>query len=247
MINKVVAANWKMNKTAAEAQIWASGLIESLDEIPSDVQVIVAAPAIYLRELGQKFRDQPRVKIAAQNCHHEQKGAYTGEISPSMLRSVGVDYCIIGHSERRSMFLETNELISLKVKACLEVNLTPIVCVGETLAERESGYHYGVITEQITAALTFANPEKPIIIAYEPVWAIGTGISATNEQAAEMHALILGLLAQYNFTNTPVLYGGSCNDGNAAALFSMPGISGGLVGTAALNIRSFVRITQSFS
>jgi len=245
-MSKVVAANWKMNKTAAEAQIWTSQLIESLSEIPADVQVIVAAPFLYIKELNVKFKDEPRVKLAAQNCHFEQKGAFTGEISPSMLRSVGVDYCLLGHSERRTHFCETDELVASKVKACQEVGIIPIVCVGETAQQRQDGYHQEVVAHQVQMAVSTSDLSKPLIFAYEPVWAIGTGINASNDQVADMHAHIRNVLLSLGVLAPTVLYGGSCNDGNASGIFAQQGIDGGLIGSAALNIRSFVRISQSF-
>lgn len=245
-MSKIVAANWKMNKTVAEAQIWTSQLIESLSEVPTDVQVIVAAPFLYIKELHVKFKDEPRVKLAAQNCHYEQKGAFTGEISPSMLRSIGVDYCIVGHSERRVIFGETNEVVAQKVKACQEVGIVPIICVGETAEQREAFVQGEVVAHQVQVALSAADLTKPLIFAYEPVWAIGTGLNASNEQVSDMHSHVRTLLNQMGVSVPTVLYGGSCNDGNAAGIFAQPGIDGGLIGSAALNIRSFVRITQSF-
>jgi triosephosphate isomerase len=191
------------------------------------------------------------VALSAQNCSQHDAGAYTGEISPAMLASMGVTHCIIGHSERRQYYGETNEIIREKVDACLKHGITPVFCCGETLAEREVGNHFSTVSTQIQQALFHLSAEHitGVVIAYEPVWAIGTGVTATNEQAEEMHAFIRSLVIEH-YTDTTansisILYGGSVNAANAAELFACPNVDGGLVGGASLKAADFTTIIQA--
>jgi triosephosphate isomerase len=191
------------------------------------------------------------VALSAQNCSQHDAGAFTGEISPAMLASMGVTHCIIGHSERRQYYGETNEIIREKVNACLKHGITPLFCCGETLAEREAGNHFSTVSTQIQQALFHLSAEHitGVVIAYEPVWAIGTGVTATNEQAEEMHAFIRGFVSQhYNQSaadSISILYGGSVNAANAAELFACPNVDGGLVGGASLKAADFTTIIQA--
>jgi triosephosphate isomerase len=189
--------------------------------------------------------------LSAQNCSQHDAGAYTGEISPAMLASMGVTHCIIGHSERRQYYGESNEIIREKVNACLKHSITPLFCCGETLAEREAGNHFSTVSTQIQQALFHLSAEHitGVVIAYEPVWAIGTGVTATNEQAEEMHAFIRSLVIEH-YTDTTansisILYGGSVNAANAAELFACPNVDGGLVGGASLKAADFTIIIQA--
>ena len=194
-----------------------------------------------------------RIRLAAQNCHQAEKGAYTGEISVKMIESVGADFVIIGHSERRQYFNETNELLAQKVAIVIKQGLTPIFCIGETQQERESNRHFDVIREQLREGLFHLVKAEfqQVIIAYEPVWAIGTGLTASPAQAQEMHAFIrseiAGIYNQEVADATSILYGGSCNPKNAPELFAQPDIDGGLIGGASLKARDFTDIAKVFN
>ena len=198
-----------------------------------------------------EFEEQ-QFNVGAQNCSAYDKGAYTGEVSAKMLKSLDVDYCIIGHSERRKYFGETNEILAEKINRVIENNMSPIYCVGEVLEERESGRHFEVVKEQLEKGLFHLDGDAiyDAIIAYEPVWAIGTGKTATPEQAQEIHAYIRGLIAEkYGkevAENTSILYGGSCKPSNAKELFANPDVDGGLIGGASLKAEDFVNIALSF-
>jgi triosephosphate isomerase len=244
---KVVAGNWKMNKTLADAQALAEGIKRELAEFP-EVEVILCPPFTALKTVGEAISDT-LIKLGAQNMHWEAAGAYTGEISPGMLRDVYCHYVILGHSERRTHFQETDEVVNRKVKAALAANLTPIVCVGETLAERDAGETQSVVKAQIAGSLAGLGKDLGrVIVAYEPVWAIGTGRTATPEQAQEVHAYIRGLLVGMDSAETAeamrIVYGGSVKAANAAELFAQPDIDGGLIGGASLEVRSFVEIAR---
>ena len=206
---------------------------------------------MYCHPLAQLIKST-NIKLGAQNCSEHSSGAYTGEVSASMLQSIGVNYVIIGHSERRIYFNETNQVIAKKINEAIRSNLQPIFCCGEQLAERETNNHFNIIENQLEEGLfhlSATNFEK-VIIAYEPVWAIGTGITATSNQAQEMHYFIRNLIAtKYNTTianNCSVLYGGSCNALNAKELFSEPDVDGGLIGGASLKATDFIEIANSF-
>jgi triosephosphate isomerase len=247
-MRKIIAANWKMNKTAGEAQVLLSQILENHESVPADVEMVLAVPFIYLKEFARKVHDLRGVKVAAQNCHFEQKGAFTGEISPSMLKSIGVDMCLVGHSERRQYFQEDDETVARKARACADLGITPIICVGENQHERDNGQQNQVVEKQLAAVLTNFPLEKSFLLAYEPVWAIGTGQNASPDEAQLMHAFIRGYISQMHamWAETPLLYGGSCNDSNAHSMFAQPDVNGGLVGSASLSATSFIRIAQSF-
>jgi triosephosphate isomerase len=248
----IVAGNWKMNKNFEEADNLIFDLVEFLREKPQEgTAVVVCPPALYL-ELATDHAQESDLFVGAQNVSEHEQGAYTGEISAGMLASMGVDYVIIGHSERRKYFGESHPVLAEKVNKALRHNVSPIFCCGELLPERESARHFDVVKKQLEESLfhldkvDFGN----VVVAYEPVWAIGTGVNATPEQAQEMHAYIRGLIgAKYGSEaaeNTTILYGGSCNAGNAAELFANPDVDGGLIGGASLKPDEFIRIIQSF-
>ncbi len=241
----ILAGNWKMHKDRAQALALVQALKNAVGEEQA-VEVIVAPPFPFL-ELSIAAAQGSRLKVAAQNCHHEAQGAFTGEVSAPMLRSVGVSHCIVGHSERRQYFGETDELVAKKIAALLALGLTPIYCCGERRADREAGRHQDIVTAQMKAALgAFSIDDlKKVVIAYEPVWAIGTGLNATPEQAQEMHAHIRALLRSHHedvARTVPILYGGSCKPDNAEAIFSRPDVNGGLIGGASLVAEQFVEL-----
>jgi triosephosphate isomerase len=247
---QIVAGNWKMNKTYEEGRDLAKEIVERLQ--PSETLVILAAPFIHLNSISHIIKGVSGLRLGAQNCHEAESGAYTGETSAPMLRSVGVEYVIIGHSERREYFGETDALLAAKVNAALAQGLTPIFCCGEKLDTREAGLHFQLVENQLKNALFHLSAEAfdRIVIAYEPVWAIGTGKTASPEQAQEMHAHIRSLVAQQygqEIANLmSILYGGSVNDSNATELFKQPDVDGGLVGGASLQAEAFVKIVNSF-
>ncbi|MEZ4888775.1 MAG: triose-phosphate isomerase [Chitinophagales bacterium] len=249
---KIVAGNWKMNKTAQEAVELTQAIAEGLQnvELNDYKQVIVCPPSLFL-SVVQNGTKNSKLQVGAQNCHQNDAGAYTGEISALMLQSLDIQYVILGHSERRSYFGETDELIKEKTDKALAYDLKVIYCCGEQLAVRETGAYFDLVKEQISTALFHLSPTQlqNVVIAYEPVWAIGTGVTASPEQAEEMHAFIRQLLAkQYNQETADamtILYGGSCKPSNAAALFSKPNVDGGLIGGAALEADSFLGIIEA--
>lgn len=224
--------------------------VEKLEQVKKgDALVIIAPPYTHLSKVSELVN---KVKLSAQNCASETSGAYTGEVSPVMLKSLGVEYVILGHSERRSYYNEDNELINKKVKLVLAEGLKPIFCCGEVLEERESGKHFDVVKEQISIGLNGLSMDdiNHVIIAYEPVWAIGTGVVASSGQAQEMHHFIRGFLAEM-FDGTvaddmSILYGGSCKPSNAEELFANPDVDGGLIGGAALKAEDFMAIANSY-
>ena len=252
MRQKIVAGNWKMNKNFSEAEELLDKIAEAQEEYNGGVQVIVCPPAIYLEMAVDYSEEYPAVLTGAQNVSQFVKGAYTGEISAAMLKSMGVSHCIVGHSERRKYFRETDAVIAEKIKNLLSSEITPIYCCGETLEERNQEIHFEVVADQISEALFHLTEEEmgEIIIAYEPVWAIGTGVNATPQQAQEMHDFIRRLvLDKYGndvANNLSILYGGSCNAQNAKELFSMPDVDGGLIGGASLVVEDFLAIRDSF-
>ncbi len=249
MRTKIVAGNWKMNKNLDEAMELAVELQEHQSDFPSDVQVIIAPPAIYLANL--EMIDEPCYQLSAQNCSHHDYGAFTGEISPAQLRHMGIKYCILGHSERRQYFHETDELIASKVDACLRNEISPIFCCGEMLEERKANTHFVTVLHQLEKALFHLDKKdmSKVIVAYEPVWAIGTGVTASSNEAQEMHAFIRETLRNHFGVEVAeqvkILYGGSVNAGNSAELFSNPDVDGGLVGGASLKARDFISIIKS--
>ena len=249
---QIVAGNWKMNNDLHEGRELTTAIKELQGEIPTDVTVILAPPFIHLTDLSREIMDTP-LKLSAQNCASEEKGAYTGEVSASMVRSTGARYVIIGHSERRSYYHETDEVLAKKIQLALKNDLFPIFCCGESLSQREDDQYFSVVEQQLEKTVFQLSAEdfSRVIIAYEPVWAIGTGKTATPQQAQEMHGFIRKKISE-NFTqeaaeNTAILYGGSCKPANAQELFSQPDIDGGLIGGASLKSRDFVDICKSFS
>lgn len=244
----IIAGNWKMHCTRAEAEDLARGVVSAVAST-SGVEVVLCPPFTSLNRVAQSIAGS-RVKLGAQNCHFEEKGAFTGEISVPMLKDVGVEYVIIGHSERRQYFAETDAAINRKAQTLFAYGLTPIICVGETLEEREAGRTADVVSAQVRGCLAGLPADKVAasVVAYEPVWAIGTGRTATKEQAQEVHALIRQLVAQL-FTadvaaSLRIQYGGSVKPDNAAELMSQPDIDGALVGGAALKADSFAGIVN---
>ncbi len=253
MRQKIVAGNWKMNLEYNEGLTIFSEVINMVnDEVMGNQTAIVCCPYTYLYSLSQLVKGHAKISVGAQNCHQEEAGAFTGEISAKMIRSVGVQYVILGHSERRQYFGETNELLAKKADVVLGNSLKPIFCIGETLEERESDHYFEVIKTQLKEGIFHLSNEQfaQVVIAYEPVWAIGTGKTASAEQAQEIHAFIRNEIADnYNqeiADGTSILYGGSCNTKNANELFSQPDIDGGLIGGASLKSRDFVDIIKAF-
>lgn len=247
---QIVAGNWKMNKEFDEGRDLAISIINKIG--PSETKVIVCPPFIHLNYISMLSKGVANLNVGAQNCHTEQSGAYTGEVSASMLRSAGVDYVIVGHSERREYFGETDEMLAKKVDAVLEQGLVPIFCCGEKLDVREAGTQEKLVADQLAGGIFHleASQFQKVVIAYEPVWAIGTGKTATPQQAQEMHAFIRKTIAKkYGAAvadATPILYGGSCKPSNAAELFAKPDVDGGLIGGASLDATDFVAIVNSF-
>lgn len=246
---KIIAGNWKMNKTAAEAKLLVAGLRELLGDGPWPVEVVVCPPFTALPAVAEAIAGSA-IGLGAQNLHPAASGAFTGEISAAMLRELGVRYVIAGHSERRTLFHETDADVNEKAKAALAAGLRPIVCVGETLQERESGRTEAVVTAQVKGSLAdIGEGLARCVVAYEPVWAIGTGLTATPAQAQEVHALIRRLLAGLANGQTAnavrILYGGSMKPGNAAELLAQPDIDGGLIGGASLKADSFAAIVEA--
>ncbi len=251
MRKNIVAGNWKMNKNLQEGLELAKELNEALKGKTVNCDVIIGTPFVHLASMVEAV-DANKISVAAQNCSDKPSGAYTGEVSAEMVASTGVKYVILGHSERRAYYGETPEILKEKVKMAFENKLTPIFCIGEVLEERESEKHFGVVKSQIEASLFDLPAEdfKNIILAYEPVWAIGTGKTATAAQAQEMHAFIRKTLTEkYGeevANNTSILYGGSCNASNAKELFSNPDVDGGLIGGASLGVDKFMPIIEAF-
>jgi triosephosphate isomerase len=242
----LIAGNWKMNTTFAEADRLVAGIIDEHTDISSNVKLLVCPPFTHLATVAQRLKGS-KVSLGAQNCHWEEKGAYTGEISLSMLKDAGCEYVIIGHSERRAMFCETNENINKKLHAILAQSLIPIVCIGETLEQRESGQTFDVLERQLIEGLKDIPSSQiaGIIIAYEPVWAIGTGVAASIEQVDEAHNKIREMLVtQFGETanETIIQYGGSVNAKNSSDLFALENVNGALIGGASLNAESFMAI-----
>ena len=251
MRKNIVAGNWKMNKTLQEGLTLAKGIEAALAGKKVNCDVIIGTPFIHLASVAQAI-DTAKIGVAAENCADKASGAYTGEVSAAMVASTGAKYVILGHSERRAYYHETPEILKEKVLLALANNLTPIFCIGEVLEEREAGKHFDVVKDQIEGSLFNLSAEEfgKIILAYEPIWAIGTGKTATAAQAQEMHAFIRQTLAgKYGkevAENCSILYGGSCKPSNAKELFANPDVDGGLIGGAALEVESFMGIIEAF-
>lgn len=242
-----------MNKSFDEADELISGIMDKLEEVTLDpnTQVIICPPFPFL-EMAGDYSDESYFAVGAQDVSTEESGAYTGEVSAAMLESMDLEYCIVGHSERRAYHHETDEMVARKVDQLLKHEIHPIVCCGEVLEERETNKQFDVVKRQIVDGLFHLSAEQfaNIIIAYEPVWAIGTGKTATPDQAQEIHAYIRGLIAEkYGkevADNTSILYGGSCKPSNAKELFANPDVDGGLIGGASLKADDFIGIATSF-
>jgi triosephosphate isomerase len=248
---KIVAGNWKMNKSLQEAKTLVEMILNQVNEF-DEVTKIIIPPFPYLDAIGDQLSKKENFFLGAQNCHTNSCGAFTGEVSASMLSSVKCKYVLVGHSERRQYFKEKDADFILKIKEALKNNLHPIFCIGETIYERKTDNHFKLVTEQLTSVLKeFTVLEfSKFILAYEPVWAIGTGETATAQQAQEMHAFIRNLVADIYDSNianqVSILYGGSCNAQNAQELFACKDVDGGLIGGASLNADDFCKIIFSF-
>ncbi|MFP5079865.1 triose-phosphate isomerase [Pedobacter sp. JCM 36344] len=252
MRKKIVAGNWKMNLEYSEGISLFSEIVNMVkDEKKGDQLAIICAPYIHLHSLAKLGGNA--ISIGAQNCHQKESGAYTGEISAKMIKSVGCEYVIIGHSERRQYFAESDELLAEKTVIALANGLTPLFCIGETLDERNNGSYFDVLKSQlVNGVFGLSNADfSKVVIAYEPVWAIGTGLTASSAQAQEVHAFIRKeIAAKYDTAiaeETSILYGGSCNPKNAAELFAQEDIDGGLIGGASLKSRDFLDIIKAFN
>ena len=250
MRKKIIAANWKMNMTQSESEAFITTFLREIGDF-DEVEIVVIPPFTVLPKVAELLTQSQNVKLGAQNMYWERSGAFTGEISPALLRDLFVRFVVLGHSERRALFGETDEIVNRKVRAAHEAVLRPIVCIGETLQQRERGDVQKVLSSQLRGSL--ANLEakelQETVIAYEPVWAIGTGKTATAEQAQEAHAFIRGTLAEMSDEPTAekirIQYGGSVKPDNARTLMSQPDIDGALVGGASLDPRSFAQIVQA--
>ena len=252
MRKRLIAGNWKMNKTLDEAVALVSEVVNMIqDEVLGETEVVLCPPTLYLTTLKSYLNPEGRIKLGAQNCHQHASGAYTGEISASMLASAGVQYVILGHSERRQQAGETNALLAEKVDAALANGLKPVFCCGEARELRENGDYVGFVKGQLTDSLFHLTADQfaNIVIAYEPIWAIGTGLTASVGQAQDMHyELRQHIATQFSdeiAQNTTILYGGSANAANAAELFAMPDVDGGLIGGASLKSRDFTTIVNA--
>jgi triosephosphate isomerase len=244
----VIGGNWKMNKDIGDAIDFAQVIKEYTPK--DNVEVVVLAPFLTLPTLKKELINSG-IKVGAQNCHFEKSGAFTGEVSPLMLFDAGMDYCIVGHSERREYFAETDHTVNLKLKALFEVGIRPILCVGEPLAIREAGHQEAMVADQLELDLEGIPADKiaQLVIAYEPIWAIGTGVVATPDQAEEMCAFIRGKIAELYDQETAdqvvIQYGGSMKPENAGEILAKPNIDGGLVGGASLKPESLIAICDS--
>ena len=253
MRKKIVAGNWKMNNQLEEALKLTSEVVSmAADELTDDVVLVIIPPFPFLKPVGSLLNSSNNVFLGAQNCHHENSGAFTGEVSAAMAKSVGTNYIVIGHSERREYFKEDNQLLAKKTDSVLAQGLVPIFCCGESLETRENSDPYEFVRNQLTEGLFHLNEEEvsKVVIAYEPIWAIGTGRTATPDQAQFMHAAIrMHLADKYGkdvSSGISLLYGGSCKPSNAQELFSCEDVDGGLIGGASLNSRDFIDIAISY-
>ena len=251
MRQQIAAANWKMNLTYQQAEQLLDAVLDADITLAEHQQAVFAVPFPYLMMAAQKLAGKKNYFVAAQNCYEKKSGAYTGEVSAEMLRSINITHCVVGHSERREYFAESNQSLSQRVALCLENNITPIFCCGETLSVREVGAEEGYVETQLMESLFhFSEAEvRKVIIAYEPIWAIGTGKTATAAQAQEMHAHIRSRFAakygKETADNVSILYGGSVKAANAKELFHSPDVDGGLVGGASLVAADFLTIIRS--
>ena len=247
MRRSLVVGNWKMNGTLASAKSLAEAIVSGIENANADIAV--CPPFVYLRDIDQVLQDS-HLKFGAQNVADQESGAYTGEISASMLKDINCTYAIVGHSERRSYYGDTNESVAERFSQALSQSIIPILCVGETLEQREQGKTFQVVDEQLNAVINLAGivSFENAVIAYEPVWAIGTGKTASDEQAQEVHQYIRQQIAKRDQSiadKIQILYGGSVKPDNAKALFAMTDIDGGLIGGASLDAESFLKIYNS--
>ena len=248
---QIAAGNWKMHKTFVEGQGLAQEIrTMSESELTNGAKLLIFPPYIHLHALVKQMEGSA-IGVGAQNINEHEQGAYTGEISAAMLKSIGVQYTLVGHSERRQYYNETNASCAAKLTAAIKHQIIPVYCIGETLSEREANKHFDVVSEQLAALKVLSAEEmSSCIVAYEPVWAIGTGVTASAEQANEMHIHIRKTIAtlfnQSIADAVAILYGGSVKPDNAQALFSMSDIDGGLIGGAALSSRDFINIAKGF-
>jgi triosephosphate isomerase len=251
MRNQIAAANWKMNLTVQQGEQLINDLLSKPHDLKENQLAIFAVPAPYLMMVQEKLSNKNRVAVAAQNCYTKKSGAYTGEISVEMLNSIGVKYVVLGHSERREYFNETNQFLAEKIDICLSHQITPIFCCGEPLQIREEGTQNAYVAAQLKESLFHLTSAQlvNVVIAYEPIWAIGTGKTASSDQAQEMHAFIRAELAHVYGKETAdqisILYGGSVKANNAVELFSQPDVDGGLVGGASLIADEFAAIINA--
>ena len=251
MRKQIAAANWKMNKTLEDGKELLKEILTEAPELSNHQEVLFAVPFPFLIPSKEIISSRKNTFVAAQNCHHKSSGAYTGEVAVDMLDSIGIRHCIIGHSERREYFSETNQMLAEKVNLCLAKSITPVFCCGEPLSVRESGNQNVFVQDQLTESLFHLDNAaiQKVVIAYEPIWAIGTGKTATSEQAQEMHAHLRNVLAtKYGKNisdNISILYGGSVKGANAKEIFSQPDVDGGLVGGASLVAKEFIQIIQA--
>ena len=247
MRKTIIAGNWKMNASKASVKSLIGGILSGMEGVNSEVLVCVPFPYLSQVEL---LIEGSNLKLGAQNININASGAFTGEISADMIKDFGAKHVIVGHSERRSLYGETSSVVAKKTKAALDAGMTPLLCVGESLEHRQSGKTEAVVEEQINAVIELLGIDSfhNIIVAYEPVWAIGTGMTATPEQAQAVHLFIRNLLGESSENiaqKTPILYGGSMNAGNAVELISCPDIDGGLIGGAALKAEDFLQICKA--
>ena len=251
MRKQIAAANWKMNCTYTEGERLLNDVLDAQIQLKDHQQAVFAVPFPYLIMANSAVSESPNYLISAQNCSNKKSGAFTGEVSAIMLDSIGIRYCVIGHSERREYFHEDNAILAEKINICLSNNITPIFCCGEALNIREEGTQNAYVEEQLKESLFHLSPEEisKLVIAYEPIWAIGTGKTASSAQAQEMHAHVRSVLAgKYGkevADNISILYGGSVKASNAVELFSCPDVDGGLVGGASLVASEFMKIIEA--
>jgi triosephosphate isomerase len=252
MAKSIVAANWKMNKSLEEGKTLSSEVIEMIDaEGFNDVETVICPPFIHLTQVAHLIKGKEGIYLGAQNCHQNENGAYTGEVSATMIQSCGASFVILGHSERREYFGETDELILLKTQSAFKAGLKVIYCCGEKLDSRETKRHFSVVEKQLSESILKLSSEQiqDVVVAYEPVWAIGTGKTATSGEAQEMHAFIRGKIKETfgaeAANNVSILYGGSVKPENAKEIFQQEDVNGGLIGGASLKSRDFVEIVKA--
>lgn len=251
MRKQIAAANWKMNMTLTQGEELLDKILSQVSGLQNNQLAIFAVPFPYLIQVKEKLHGNDKLQVAAQNCYTKKSGAFTGEVSAEMLQSIGIKYVVLGHSERREYFEESNQMLAAKINICLEHNLTPIFCCGEALSIREGGIENEFVGKQLEESLYHLSVEDiaKIIIAYEPIWAIGTGKTASSQQAQDMHAFIRknleGKYGKEVSENMSILYGGSVKASNAKEIFSQPDVDGGLVGGASLIADEFAAIISS--